>query len=803
MFSYLRPYLAQISLYSAAVSTILFSMILVAQELPKAPAAMPAIGSATGAQAFAQLETLLPDPNEVRLASGAPGPLYWQQKVDYKISVRLDEREHRLQGNSHIHYINQSPHTLSYIWLQLDQNRFKQDSDANLANPAPNFVEFPYEDLAQRLALDAHKGGFELGTISDASGKTLRTTLVGTMMRVDLDKPLLPMSETEIKVPFAFNIVDGTKVKARTGYELFERDKNTLYEIAQFYPRVVAYMDYSGWQHKQYLGSGEFTLEFGDYELEIDVPADHIVAATGELQNEQEILTKTQQERLVQARSSLSKPIFIVTPAEAKDTESKQSSKTKNDSRKIWRFSAKNVRDVAFASSRKFIWDAMTVKTGKTQTLAMSFYPNEADPLWSQYSTQAVAHTLEVYSKYTFDYPYPVAISVNGPVGGMEYPMICFNAPRPYDDKTYWNMTKDKRDRVWQRSKYGLISVIIHEVGHNYFPMIVSSDERQWTWMDEGLNTFLQFVAEQTFEKNYPSVRGEPKEIAIYMASTEQVPIMTNSESLLQFGNNAYAKPATALNILRESIMGRELFDFAFREYSQRWQFKHPTPADFFRSMEDASGVDLDWFWRGWFYGTEHVDVAVTGFVEHAIDTRDPEIEKKRAKDYKASRPKTLSAQRYENQQKRLDTHPELKDFYTTWDEFAVIPGDRADYQKFLDTLEAQDRVLLATKKRFYTISFENLGGVVTPLPLRLTYADGSKKELTLPAEIWRYNATQVSKLFIEDKALASVEFDPYLSTADTNEANNAFPEQIQKSRFQLFKVDGKANPMQRERDKK
>jgi Peptidase family M1 domain len=769
-----------------------------AQELPKAAAAMPAVGSGTGAQAFAQLETLLPNPNEVRLASGAPGPQYWQQKVDYSISVRLDERTHRLEGDSHIHYINHSPHTLTYIWLQLDQNRFKQNSDANLALPAPNFVEIPYEDLAQRLALDAHKGGFELGTITNEKGATLRTTLVGTMMRVDLDTPLLPMSETDIKVPFSFNIVDGTKVKARTGYELFERDKNALYEIAQFYPRTVTYMDYTGWQHKQYLGVGEFTLEFGDYEIAIDVPADHIVAATGELQNAQEVLSKAQQDRLAQARKKSDKPIFIVTPDEAKSTE-----QIKSSARKIWRFTAKNVRDVAFASSRKFIWDAMSVTTGKTQTLAMSFYPNEADPLWSQYSTQAVAHALEVYSKYTFDYPYPVAISVNGPVGGMEYPMICFNAPRPYDDKTYWNMTKDKRDRVWQRSKYGLISVIIHEVGHNYFPMIVSSDERQWTWMDEGLNTYLQFLAEQSFEKNYPSVRGEPKEIAMYMANAEQVPIMTNSESVLQLGNNAYAKPATALNILRESIMGRALFDFAFREYSQRWEFKHPTPADFFRSMEDASGIDLDWFWRGWFYGTGRVDVAITGMAEHTMDTRDPEIEKKRAKDFKASRPKTLSAQAYEDEPKRLDSHPEIKDFYNRWDEFAVTAGDRADYQKFLDTLEAQDRVLLANKKRFYTVNFENLGGVVTPLPLRLTYADGSQKELTLPAEIWRYNATQVSKLFIEDKALASVEFDPYLSTADTNEANNTFPEKIQKSRFQLFKIDSKANPMQRERDKK
>jgi hypothetical protein len=786
-------------------SIVLFGFVaslasaLGAQPLPVKPPEAGTPGAGSGAAAFAQLEWLLPTPTETRLASGAPGPLYWQQRADYKIEVRLDDAKRRIEGKERISYQNRSPHTLTYLWLQLDQNRFRPDSDNVLTQSAPaSFDELGYDDLAQRIEMSQFEGGFEIGGVTDAKGAPLKATQVKTMMRVDLPAPLPPGGVFIFHVTFAFNVIDGTKIRARTGYELF-KDGNAIYEIAQFYPRMAAYLDYQGWQHKQFLGSGEFTLELGDYDLSIDVPEDHVVAATGVLQNQTEVLSAAERERLGRAGKS-DLPVYVITPEEAASREKR--TYIKEPGRRVWRFKADNVRDVAFASSRKFIWDAMGVQSGPNRVLAMSFFPNEGDPLWSQYSTEAVAHTIETYSKFTFDFPYPVAISVNGPVGGMEYPMICFNQPRPYEDKTYWGDPSDK-GKTWKRSKYGLISVVIHEVGHNYFPMIVNSDERQWTWMDEGLNTFLQYLAEQSWEKDYPSRRGEPKDIVSYMVSADQTPIMTNSESVLQFGNNAYGKPATALNILRESILGRELFDFAFRQYAQRWKFKHPTPADFFRTMEDASGVDLDWFWRGWFYGTGHVDVGIERVSEYVLDAQEPDGAKKRQKEYDDAEPQTLSAERNAPLPKRIEARPELADFYNRLDEYRVTPEDYADYKKLLASLEPAELEVLASNKRFFAVDFVNRGGLVTPLPLRISYADGSHRDLVIPAEIWRYNAQRVTKLFIEEKEITGIEIDPKLETADSDVSNNGWPARPGKTRFQLYKPDEKPNPIRKDKEPK
>jgi aminopeptidase N len=515
------------------------------------------------------------------------------------------------------------------------------------------------------------------------------------------------------------------------------------------------------------------------------VPDDHVVAATGVLQNPQEVLTPQQRQRLKQAETAR-EPVFVVTPQEAKANES-----SKPRGKKTWVFSADNVRDFAFASSRKFVWDAQVHNVEGNRVLAMSLYPNEGEPLWSKYSTHAIMHTLNVYSRYSFTYPYPVAISVNGPVGGMEYPMICFNGPRPETDGTYT-----------ARVKYGLISVVIHEVGHNYFPMVVNSDERQWTWMDEGLNSFLQYLAEQEWETNYPSRRGEPQNITEYMSSEAQVPIMTNSESVLQFGNNSYGKPATALNILRETVLGRDLFDFSFREYARRWKFKRPMPADFFRTMEDASGVDLDWFWRGWFYTTDHVDISIEGVRLYSLDTRDPEVDKAARRREREERPQTLSQQRNAPLPKRVDEFPTLKDFYNTYDEFAVTERDREEYQKFLQTLTPRERELLKSGMNFYVVEFRNVGGLVMPLILRVDYADGTTEEMRVPAEVWRYDNYNVSKLLVTKKEIASITLDPHLETADTDLSNNGFPRRPVKSRFQLFKERTRPNPMQREQQK-
>ena len=745
-----------------------------------------------GAAAFAQLGHLLDTPTDTRLASGAPGPGYWQQRADYAITVRVDDENQRIEGSETITYHNQSPHTLSYLWLQLDQNRYALGSDAYLTQTMSSFEKVSYRRMATLLEQAKFEGGANIEFVRGSNGEALPFTINKTMMRIDLPTALEPGASMEFSVGWSHNIVDATLISARGGYEYFAEDDNYIYEIAQWYPRMAAYTDYEGWQHKQFLGNGEFTLELGDYDLAITVPADHVVAATGELQNAEEVLSPAQLERYNAAKEPGDQR-FIVTPEEATENQA-----TKASGEKTWRFRAENVRDVAFASSRKFIWDAQTVVNGGRNVMAMSFYPNAAEPLWSKYSTPSIVHTMEVYSRYTFDYPYPVSISVNGPVGGMEYPMITFNKPRPYADGTYWDVTQKGGDKTWERSKYGLISVIIHEVGHNYFPMIVNSDERQWTWMDEGLNSFLQSLAEAEWEDDYPSRRAEPEQIVPYMTSDKQVPIMTNSESIYQFGNNAYGKPAIALNILRESIMGRELFDHAFREYAQRWKFKRPTPADFFRTMEDASAVDLDWFWRGWFYTTGHVDVSIDSVELYQIDSRNPEIEKAFLRERDEERESTISESRNAGIEKLVDRVPALEDFYNGYDEFEVTPWDYSQFEKLQKKLTEQELALLSQDVNFYAVTFVNKGGLPTPLPLRIGYSDGETEELLIPAEIWRRDTDRVTKVFIRDREIVSIAFDPQRRTADANEADNQWPRQVTPSRFKLFKESEEPNPMRR-----
>lgn len=738
---------------------------------------------------FRQLEEILPTPTSTRTASGAPGPKYWQQQVDYLIKVELDDEKQHITGSEKVAYRNKSPHTLSYLWVQLDNNIFAPDSDANRTRTASKsgLDRVSTDSLKSMLAREIFDGSLKITAVKDGDGTDLKHTIVKTMMRIDLPKPLEPGGMTFVSIDWNYKINDSKVIPARTGAEFFEEDGNYIYEMAHWYPRFASYMDYSGWQHKQFLGRGEFTLEMGNYEAHITVPNDHVVAATGVLQNPDDVLTAKQKERLEQAKESKT-PVFVITPEEAKKNES-----SKPTGKKTWTYRAKNVRDFAWASSRKFIWDALEHDVDGNKVMAMSYYPNEAEPLWSKYSTHSIVHTLDVYSKYTFQYPYPVAISVNGPVYGMEYPMICFNGPRPEKDGTYS-----------KRIKYALISVIIHEVGHNYFPMIVNSDERQWTWMDEGLNTFLQYLTEQEWEEDYPSRRGEPRDIVGYMRSTNQVPIMINSESILQFGPNAYSKPATALNILRETILGRELFDFAFKEYARRWKFKHPTPADFFRTMEDASGVDLDWFWRGWFYTTEHTDISIERVQLFTMKSGDPEIDKAADKKNKEEQPESLSHKRNKELDKRLDAFPELKDFYNEYDQFAVTESDRKAYKKFVESLSDEEKELLKKKRNFYFVDFKNIGGLVMPIILELQFEDDTKREIRIPAEIWRRDNKEVTKMIITEKPVAKIVLDPHLETADTDLENNFFPRQVVKSRFEVYKAkkDSK-NEMQKAKAEK
>lgn len=739
---------------------------------------------------FRQLDEDFPTPNEVRLASGAPGPSYWQQKVDYKISVTLDEEARSLSGNEIITYTNNSPHALSYLWLQLDQNRFAADSYDNLTRTSSDDGLIAYYNIRRAEALDALDGGYTISNVRSEDGTPLTHSINDTNMRVNLPEALGPKQTITFSLDFKFNMYDTEVIGGRAGYECFDdigEDGNCIFMAAQWFPRLHAYSDYEGWHNKAFLGSGEFTLEFGDYEVEITVPDDHIVSSTGVLVNEEDVLSAVQRRRLESARNTTEEITFIVTPGEAKDKEARKSRKAST-----WRFTASNVRDFAFAASRKFIWDAMNVEqteAGGEDVLAMSFYPNEAEPLWSAYSTEAIAHTIKLYSSYTFPYPYPTSQSVNGPVGGMEYPMITFNGPRPEIDD-------DGKITYSSRTKHGLISVIIHEVGHNYFPMIVNSDERQWTWMDEGINSFLQFLAEKEWDENYPSRSGEARNITEYMMSDIQMPIMTQSDSILQFGNNAYAKPATALNILRETIMGRDLFDTAFIEYARNWKFKRPTPYDFFRSMEEGSGIDLDWFWRGWFYSTDHVDISIEDITLGTLNTGNPAIENELKRRRKAEEPLSLTVERNKELPKRIDQNPALLDFYNEFDDFSYGQGDIKAYEQISEGLEDWEREARESTDNFYYLTFSNHGGLVMPIIIEVTYLGGQTEILRFPAEIWRRTPKAVTTMIISPKEIVSVELDPRLETADVDRSDNYFPRRIEPKRLERFMFPATPNLM-------
>ena len=730
---------------------------------------------------FRQLDEVFPSPNLSRPATGEPGPMYWQQRADYKIQIKLNEDTRSVEGSETITYTNNSPLTLKYIWLQLDQNIFAKESINNLTRPwggGDSSVDF--STLRRQNFMDKFEGGFQELSIK-INNKSPDTNLVGTHVRINLEQPLKPGESTSLDIEWAYALVEENAVRARNGYETFE-DGNDIFLMAQWYPRVTVFSDYEGWHNKEFIGNGEFTLEFGDFEVDISVPSDHVVSATGVLLNESDVLSPIQKKRMRQARKS-EKPMFIITPDEAYDNELEKSTDYKT-----WSFKAENVRDFAWASSRKFIWDAAGYKQDSKENplvMAMSFYPKEGEPLWSKYSTEAVMHTMKVYSKYSFDYPYPTAQSVNGPVGGMEYPMITFNGPR--------TELEDDGTRTYSRSeKEFLIGVVIHEVGHIYYPMIVNSDERQWTWMDEGLNTFVQYLAEQEWDINYRSDRGEPRWMTEFMSSSYQVPIMTNSESLLQFGNNAYGKPATALVVLRETILGRELFDQAFREYSVRWKFKRPTPYDFFRTMEEASGVDLDWFWRGWFYSTDHVDIALNNIHLASLDTLDPQINLAKDRVDFENEPLILHDQRNEAAkiETRVTERPELLDIYNEYDEFTPSDREMGDSKEILEDLydkndsdpEWKKKALVEAIEKdegYYIFEFSNKGGLVMPIPLEITYEDGTKELIRIPVEIWRKNSKKTKWLKRSKLKITQAVIDPYWEIGDTQIENNYYPTRL------------------------
>jgi Peptidase family M1 domain len=763
--------------FSSSILLVLLAISIFAQEKTVSPG-----------NKFRQMRTEFSTPNAYRTGSGAPGQLYWQQQANYKISIELDDEKQQIRGQESIEYINNSPDRLDYLWVQLDQNVRQQESLSRLIMPFRlNQRMHPYY---MRMFMNDFDGGFKIEHVGDEAGVNLPYTVNYTMMRIDLPKPLEPGSKTKLEIKWWYKVNDRMKDGGgRSGMEYFPEDDNYIYTIAQFFPRMAVYNEEEGWQNHQFTGRSEFALPFGNYDVDITVPSDHVVGATGVLVNAGEVLSDQRLERLSEAKNSLDTPVLIVTQEEAEEAEKKKST-----SKLTWKFHAENVRDFAFASSRKFIWDAMAVKFGERQVLASSLYPKEGNPLWEKYSTRVVAHTLQVYSRHTFDYPYPVAYSIHTAQIGMEYPMICFNGGRPLADGTYS-----------ERTKWSMIGVIIHEVGHNFFPMIVNSDERQWTWMDEGLNTFLQGIAEREWDHDHPSPSGRPADIVSYMKGdkSNMVPIMTQGDLLKQFNSNAYAKPATGLNILRETIMGRELFDFAFKQYAQRWMFKHPTPEDLFRTMEDASAVDLDWFWRGWFYGTDHVDISLDRLIAMELESDNPAEIKAQKKKEALAMPESIAVQRNRaSLQSMVERDPSMKDFYNSYDPFASDKTDAEAYRRNKNSMSDLEKQWRTEKGTFYQLDFSNVGGMVMPLVIRFEFTDGSKEIVRVPAQVWSQDNLHTSKVFLLEKELESVTLDPFQETADCDLSNNHWPPRIEESRFELYKSTGRrgggSNPMQK-----
>ena len=758
--------------YGIASVFFLFAAVITAQEVGQ----QEREPGHTNQSKFKQMYEEFATPNTYRSASGAPGPDYYQQQADYKMDIELDDKNAKIQGTETITYTNNSPDDLEFLWLQLDQNVRAKDSKSPLRDGGGVPLAEQPGDFAGKYLGSPFDGGFNIEYIKDASGKPLSYTINQTMMRVNIPQPLKSKAQISFSIKWWYNIPDHTVKRARSGYEYFAKDGNRAFVIAQFFPRMAVYSDVEGWQNHQFWGSGEFALPFGDYEVNITVPADHVLDATGVLQNRKEIFSKEMMKRYELAKKSYDKPVLIVTQAEAEAAE-----KGFSDQKKTWKFKAKNVRDYGFATSRKFIWDMQAVKMGSKDVMAVSLYPKEGNPLWEEYSTKAVVQTLQTYSKHTFDYPYPKAISVHAKNQGMEYPMICWNYGRPNENGTY-------SDNV----KYGMISVIIHEVGHNYFPMIVNSDERQWGWMDEGLDTFVQYLAEQAFgeshpqaiapNKAYPSRRGAPAKIIPYMSGDQSTisPVMSNPENVYQLGPNAYSKPATALNILRETVMGRELFDHAFKTYAQRWKFKHPTPEDFFRTMEDASAVDLDWYWRSWFYTTDYVDIGIKGIKKYYVSDKPG----KKMQEYLAARNLTEADLRplvYLADEDSEGFDPNLK---------GKAPSESSKTLKefMMDNMTVEERAAVKEPKYFYEVTYDKPGGIPMPLIVEYTYADGTTENITYPPEIWRKNDAEVKLVLSSQSELVGIVVDPKAETADIDTTNNAWPKKEGKNDFDTFK---------------
>jgi hypothetical protein len=754
--------------------------VLVAQDIRNNP-------TSNHGNKFEQLGTILPTPNEYRTASGAPGPKYWQQRADYDIKATLDEKKLLLTGSETVTYFNNSPDVLTYLWLQLDENEHSSTKNAGYPDGSSLGRGVSPGTIDKLIEEKTDNGlGVNILKLTDAVGGNLKYTVNKTMMRIELPAALKPGQKFVFKVDWNYKITDRMTVGGRGGYEFFPEDGNYLFTMAQWYPRLCVYSDFQGWQHHQFTGRGEFALTFGNYKVAITVPGDHVVMSTGACSNYPAVLSAAQLARWNKAQTSYKEPVEVVTLEEAVKAE-----KNPVTTQKTWVFNAENVRDFAFGSSRKFVWDAMATDVEGKKVMSMSAYGKEAYGLYRKFSTKAVAHTIKTYSKFSIPYTYPVAQSIEA-ANGMEYPMICFNYGRTEKDGTYTEATKN-----------GMLGVVIHEVGHNFFPMIINSDERQWSWMDEGLNSYVQYLTQELYDNKFPSRGGPAWSIVDYMKlpKDQLEPIMTNSENIIGFGPNAYTKPATGLNILRETIMGRDLFDYSFKEYARRWAFKHPTPADLFRTMEDASGEDLDWFWRGWFYSIDPCDIAIDT-VKHAVYDASAAAPTPRVGGMQRGLDKPAvnafeDISKIRNRTDKsivflTDSDTTLRDFYWRYDR-GIEPYDTATKQPVPNfgtpTVLSDEEKAKYADANLYEITFLNKGGLVMPIIVEFTFADGTKETKRIPAQIWRKNENKVTKVFYTNKKAVSIKLDPMRETADIDENNNSWPKVAEPSKFTLFKT--------------
>lgn len=712
---------------------------------------------------FSPLGSLVDPPSATRGADGRPTSTYWQQHIAYDIDATLDVERRVINAQAELRYTNNAPQALDAIWFEISPEATTKDAIAH-RSATINVDSASVRDLRGLREQEERGGGLVVSSVADSEDRPLAFEARGTQLRVALPRPLASGQTVRIKLAWRVALVDLDRKGGRTGYMLLSSG-DPIFHIAQWYPQPVAFTDYGGWRNVPFVDHGEFAPELGDYNVSLTLPAGQLVAATGVLTNEADVLTGVERTRLARLRQG--KVTEIVTAAEA-------ATKRRSSETRTWRFAARNVRDFALAASLRYRWDATLAGTSAVR--AMTFYPSEASALWRPLALPAIGHALDVYGRMTFDYPYPVVQAAFGPNDGMEHTMLAFSRYPPDGPNGTYSRER-KRDFLW---------VLTHEVGHNWFPLIVNSDERAWTWMDEGLTSYLETLATLEWSGDYTTRPNLPAMLGAEREATGRQPPMTPANAVVDLFPTQYHRPAAALQVLRELVLGRETFDRAFRAYARAWMFKRPTPGDFFRTINQESGADLDWFWRAWFFSTDHVDlslerVAALRLVAVPADAIPAPAD--------ATPPANLTVLRNAAEGRRLmvEQVPRLADAYDRIPERTLAgatPSAHAvvDVQRTLDAL-GQGGV-------FYELDIRNRGGVVSPVPIRIDYRDGTSERYVVPVELWFGDTKRAQHILWRAKSIRSVTLDPDAATGDVDRGNNGGAVPVTEATMRV-RVDG------------